>query len=122
MEDKAFMVYEYDGIGEVRMTEDTVARIAALAAVEVDGVDSLAGGLTRESIPKTSRKSLASAVDIACRDDALDIYLSLVIMMGVNIPSVCTNVQEKVKSAVESITGLSVGDINIKIGTMKVEK
>lgn len=122
MEDNTFMVYEYDNIGEVRMTEETVAKIAALAATEVDGVDSLANGLARDNVPKASRKSLAAAIDLVRKDDAIDIYLSLVITMGVNIPSVCTEVQEKVKSAVESITGLKVGDINIKIGTMKVDK
>lgn len=122
MEDNTFKVYEYENIGEVRMTEETVAKIAALAATEVDGVDSLANGLARDNVPKASRKSLAAAVDLVRKDDAIDIYLSLVITMGVNIPSVCTEVQEKVKSAVESITGLKVGDINIKIGTMKVDK
>lgn len=122
MEDNTFKVYEYENIGEVRMTEETVAKIAALAATEVDGVDSLANGLARDNVPKASRKSLAAAVDLVRKDDAIDIYLSLVINMGVNIPSVCTEVQEKVKSAVESITGLKVGDINIKIGTMKVDK
>ena len=122
MEDNKFLVYEYENIGEVQVTQEVVARIAAIAAMEVEGVDSLAGNITRELIARLSSKNLQTGVDVTVKEGALVIYLALVMNMGCNIQEASKQVQEKVKSSIEGMTGLKCGEINVKIANVKLEK
>ncbi|MGI6072808.1 MAG: Asp23/Gls24 family envelope stress response protein [Lachnospiraceae bacterium] len=111
-----------EGLGEVHVTEEVIAIIAGLAATEVEGVDSLGNNITHDIITRLSRKRLATGVKIARGDDSVEVFLRAVIEMGCIIPDVCKQIQEKVKSAIESITGVTVSSVNIEIATLKVDK
>ena len=87
-------------MGEVRIADEVVAIIAGLAATEVDGVDSMAGNITNELVGK----------------------LSLNIKYGYNIPDVSERVQDRVKSAIENMTGLTVLDVNIRIAGVNINE
>lgn len=119
MECDTYKIYDQDDIGEVRVTEDVLAIIAGLAATEVEGVDSLAGNITNEIIAKLGRKNLSAGVKVSCTDNVVFVSLSIVIGMGFSIPEVSKNVQEKVSGAIESMTGLGVGSVDIKISNVK---
>ena len=108
-------VYEKDGIGEVQIAEEVVAIIAGLAATEVGGVDSMAGNITNELVGKLGMKNLSKGVKVDVTEEHVSVDLSLNIKYGYNIPEVSEQVQEKVKSAIENMTGLTVLDVNIKI-------
>ena len=108
-------VYEKDGIGEVQIADEVVAIIAGLAATEVGGVDSMAGNITNELVGKLGMKNLSKGVKVDVTEEHVSVDLSLNLKYGYNIPEVGEKVQEKVKSAIENMTGLTVLDVNIKI-------
>lgn len=108
-------VYENDTIGEVRIADEVVAIIAGLAATEVDGVDSMAGNITNELVGKLGMKILSKGVKVDVTEEHVSVDLSLNIEYGYNIPEVSERVQERVKSAIENMTGLTVLDVNVKI-------
>lgn len=108
-------VYENDTIGEVRIADEVVAIIAGLAATEVDGVDSMAGKITNELVGKLGMKILSKGVKVDVTEEHVSVDLSLNIKYGYNIPEVSERVQERVKSAIENMTGLTVLDVNVKI-------
>ena len=108
-------VYENDTIGEVRIADEVVAIIAGLAATEVDGVDSMAGNITNELVGKLGMKILSKGVKVDVTEEHVSVDLSLNIKYGYNIPEVSERVQERVKSAIENMTGLTVADVNIRV-------
>ena len=108
-------VYENDTIGEVRIADEVVAIIAGLAATEVDGVDSMAGNITNELVGKLGMKNLNRGVKISVDDDHVSVELSLNMKYGYSIPDVSEKVQERVRTAIETMTGLTVLEVNIKI-------
>ena len=115
-------VYEKEQIGEVQIADEVVAIIAGLAATEVDGVDSLAGHMSNELTSKLGMKNLSKGVKVDVTEEHVSVHMSLNLKYGVSIPKVCEMVQEKVKNAIENMTGLSVLDVNIKIAGIHVEE
>ncbi len=114
-------VYEKDKIGEVQIADEVVAIIAGLAATEVEGVDSMAGNITNELVGKLGMKNLSKGVKVDVTEDHVSVDLSLNLKYGYNIPEVGEKVQDRVKSAIENMTGLSVLDVNIKIASVNME-
>ena len=108
-------------LGEVKIADEVVAIIAALAATEVEGVDSMAGNITNELVGKLGMKNLSKGVKVDVKDGVVGVDLNLNIKYGYAIPEVCKVVQEKVKSAIENMTGLSVSKINIGIAGVNLE-
>ena len=115
-------VYEKDQIGEVQIADEVVAIIAGLAATEVEGVDSLAGNMSNELIGKLGMKNLSKGVKVDVTEEHVSVSISMNIKYGFSIPTVCEKVQDKVKSAIENMTGLTVLDVNIKIAGVNVEE
>ena len=115
-------VYEKDKIGEVQIADEVVAIIAGLAATEVEGVDSMAGNVTNELVGKLGMKNLAKGVKVEVTEEHVSVSMSLNLKYGYSIPSVCEKVQEKVTSAIENMTGLTVLDVNIKIAGVSLEE
>lgn len=115
-------VYDKDKIGEVQIADEVVAIIAGLAATEVEGVDSMAGNITNELVGKLGMKNLSKGVKVDISEDQVSVDLSLNMKYGYSIPAVSEKVQEKVKTAIENMTGLSVMDVNIKIAGVSLEE
>lgn len=108
--------------GEVRIADEVVAIIAGLAASEVDGVASMAGNVTRDLIEKLGMKSLSKGVKITMDEKTVNVALAINIKYGFNVPTTCSKIQEKVKTAIETMTGLEVAEVNIKIVNVSMEK
>lgn len=115
-------VYEKDKIGEVRIADEVVAIIAGLAATEVDGVDSMAGNITNELVGKLGMKNLSKGVKVEVTEEHVTVGMSLNLKYGYSIPDVSEKVQEKVKNAIENMTGLTVLEVNIKIAGVSLEE
>ena len=107
-----------DKIGEIRVADDVVSIIAGLAATEVEGVGSMAGNITNEIVAKTGIKNLAKGVRVDVMDGIVTVDLNLNIRYGYAIPEVSGNVQERVRTAIETMTGLEVGTINVRIASV----
>jgi uncharacterized alkaline shock family protein YloU len=113
--EKGYTKEPVDGIGEIKISDDVVATIAGLAATEIEGVDSMSGNLTNEIVGKLGIKNLSKGVKIEMFDGQVHVELSIIMKYGYSIPKTCSQIQEKVMSAVENMTGLKVVAINIKI-------
>ena len=104
--------------GEIKVADEVVAIIAGLAATEVEGVSSMAGNITNEIVSRLGMKNLSKGIQIEIADNEVVVDVALNIAYGYSIPEVSTKVQEKVKSAIETMTGLSVATINVRIASV----
>ena len=116
-----YKIQELDGSGEVYIADEVVAIIAGLAATEVDGVASMAGNITNELVGKLGMKKLSKGVKISVLENVVTVDLALNIEYGKNILETSKTVQEKVKAAIENMTGLEVADVNIRIASVDME-
>ncbi len=116
-----YTIHENVNIGEVRVADEVVAIIAGLAATEVEGVDSMAGNITNELVSKLGMKNLSKGVKVAVGESSVIVDLALMLDYGYSIPDVSKKVQNNVKSAIETMTGLEVEIVNIKICGVKME-
>ena len=107
-----------DKIGEIRVADDVVSIIAGLPATEGEGVGSMAGNITNEIVAKTGIKNLSKGVHVDVMDGIVTVDLDLNIKYGYAIPEVSGNVQERVRTAIETMTGLEVGTINVRIASV----
>lgn len=119
-ERNAYTIKNDANIGEVKIADEVVAIIAGLAAMEVEGVASMAGNATRELISKLGMKSLSKGVKVDVLDGIVTVSLALNLLYGYGIKDVTVKVQEKVKSSIENMTGLEVADVNIRVAGVKV--
>ena len=109
------------GKGEVKIADEVVAIIAALAATEVEGVASMAGNITNELIGKLGMKNLSKGVKVDVLEGIVTVSLALNLKYNYSIVEVSARVQEKVKNAIENMTGLEVADVNIKVAGVEME-
>ncbi|MBQ2473338.1 MULTISPECIES: Asp23/Gls24 family envelope stress response protein [Lachnospira] len=116
-----YTVSENNNIGEVKISDEVVAIVAGLAATEVEGVVSLAGNITNDMVAKLGIKNLAKGVKVYVNEQTVSVSLVVNIKYGTSIPAVSTVIQEKVKSAVETMTGLDVSEVNIKISGVNID-
>ena len=111
-----------DGDGpQVHVADEVVAIIAGLAATEVEGVASMAGNITNELVSKLGMKNLSKGVKVEVAEETVSVEVALNISYGYSIPEVSEKVQEKVKSAIETMTGLSVAIVNVRIATVDMK-
>lgn len=108
-------------IGEVQISSDVVAVVAAIAATEVKGVASMAGNITNELIGRLGVKNLSKGVKIVMNEGIVWVDIALHVRYGYSIPSVCRQVQEKVKAAIETMTGLQVDTVDVRIAGVQIE-
>ena len=116
-----YKLQDVGGIGEVKIADEVVTVIAGLAATEVEGVASMEGNITNELVSKLGVKNLSKGVKVTVEDKTVTVDLALNIRFGYEIPKVSKKVQEKVKSAIETMTGLDVVAVNIKIAGVNIE-
>ena len=119
-ERNAYTIKNDANIGEVKIADEVVAIIAGLAAMEVEGVASMAGNATRELIRKLGMKSLSKGVKVDVLDGIVTVSLTLNLLYGYGVKDISVKVQEKVKSSIENMTGLEVADVNIRVAGVKV--
>ena len=81
----------------------------------------MAGNITNELVGKLGMKNLSKGVKVEVLEDSVSVDLSLNIEIGHNIPAVSAKVQDRVKTAIENMTGLSVLDVNIKIAGVNID-
>lgn len=114
-EKETYIMESIETLGEVQIADEVVAIIAGLAAMEVDGVSSMAGNATRELISKLGMKSLSKGVKVDVLEGVVTVSLALNLRYGKNIKETTIKVQEKVKAAIENMTGLAVANVNIRV-------
>jgi len=102
-------------MGSIRIADEVVGVIAGLAATEIPGVAGMSGGIAGGFAEMLGRKNLSKGVkvEVGERETAVDLFV--IVQFGVRIPDVALSIQQNVKKAVESMTGLKVVEVNIHI-------
>ena len=95
-----------DELGNIHISEEVLAGIAAAAALEVEGVGSLANA---------GKKNLARDVRVKMEDDKVQVDLSILMSYGSTIPEMGKAVQGAVETAIESMSGLEVSAVNVNV-------
>ena len=106
---------EQNDVGSVRIADEVVGIISGLAATEISGVAGMSGGLVGGIAEMLGKKNLSKGVkvEVGEKEAAVDLYI--IVEYGVRIPDVALRVQENVKKAIESMTGLDVVEVNIHV-------
>ena len=95
----------------IKISNDVVASIAGVAVSEVPGVYGMAGGITEIF----GKKSLTKGIKVDVGEKETKIDVNIIVEYGVRIPDVAFQIQNRVKKAVETMTGLNVSSVNIHV-------
>ncbi|WP_120188702.1 Asp23/Gls24 family envelope stress response protein [Ammoniphilus oxalaticus] len=101
--------------GTVRIADDVVAVIAAIAAEETEGVASMSGGIAQGFARRVSGKNVHRGVHVKVDEVEARINLHVILNYGVKMDQVCKDLQYRVKEAVEMMTGLQLVEVNVKV-------
>lgn len=109
-------------VNGIKIAEDVVAKIAGIAASEVKGVFSMNGGIAGGISEMFGKKSFSKGVkaQVTEKDATLDLYI--IVEYGSRIPDIAFEIQNKVKTAVENMTGLKVLEVNIHVQGVNLPK
>jgi len=110
------------GFGQIKISDEVVGVIAGLAATEISGVAGMSGGIAGGIAEMLGRKNLSKGVkvEVGEKEAAIDLYI--IVEYGAKIPDVSWKIQENVKKAIETMTGLSVVEVNIHIQGVNMDK
>lgn len=117
---KTLVLQEDENVGAVQIADEVVSMIASLAATEVEGIAAVGGNLTGELMSKVGVKNLGKGVKVEVKDSKVTVDLTVTVDYGYNIPATCRKMQDKVKAAIENMTGLSCTEVNIRIAGVKL--
>lgn len=115
MEKKDIIERHETELGTIRIADEVVAIIAGLAATEIKGVAGMSGGLAGGIAEMLGRKNLARGVKVEVGEKEAAVDMFVIVEYGVRIPDVATRIQENVKNAIESMTGLNVVEVNVNV-------
>ena len=121
MEKEIHAIQEESRIGEVQIADEVVGTIAALAAMEVEGVASMAGSITNELAGRLGVRNLNKGVKVEISGKSVFVDKAIHILYGSSIPKVSCQVQDRVMSAIENMTGLKVEEVNIRVAGVVME-
>lgn len=105
---------KYDS-GSIRIANEVVRIIAGIAASEVKGIVGMSGGVVDGFAELLKKKNLAKGVKVEVGEKQAAVDLFVVVEYGSKIPDIAYLVQENVKRAIESMTGLEVVEVNVHI-------
>ncbi|WDV47939.1 Asp23/Gls24 family envelope stress response protein [Clostridiaceae bacterium M8S5] len=120
--DKDTLNNEIKSSGEIKIADDVVGVIAGLAATEVEGIAGMSGGFTGDIAEILGRKNLSKGVKVSLDNSTTKVDLHVIVDYGSKIPEVSWKVQESVKNAIETMTGLEVLEVNIHVQGVKIKK
>ena len=108
---------------EIKIADDVVAVIAGVAVSEVSGVAQMAGGFAGGITEVLSgKKNLAKGIKVEVGEKDTKIDVNIIVEYGVRIPDVAFEIQNRVKKAVETMTGLSVVEVNVHVQGVNTEE
>lgn len=116
------MIEEKEANGQIQISDEVISIIAGTAAAETEGV-SLPSSAPVSSVKGFfGKKSQSKGVKVTVEENTALIEIEVVVKFGINIKNACEEVQQKVKNAVETMTGLTVSGVNINVTAIMVEK
>jgi uncharacterized alkaline shock family protein YloU len=111
-----------NGPGHIRIADEAIAVIAGTAALEAEGVAGLTGHLAEDIAEKLGRRHLGKGVTIKIENDTVTVATEISVKNGFKIQDVSREVQDRIKTAIETMTGLPVAEVNVGVSTLTLEK
>lgn len=108
--------------GNVNISDDVIGIISSIAAAEIEGISGLSGTLTEDIVEIFGKKNFSKGVKVEIVEEKVVVDLNIIVDYGVKIPDVSWQVQENVKTAIESMTGLSVSAVNVHVSGINIKK
>ena len=100
----------------IQISNDVIAVIAGVAVSEVPGVSGMAGGFAGGiSEVFSGKKNLAKGIKVDATETEAKIDVNIIVEYGTRIPDVAFEIQNRVKKAVENMTGLKVEEVNVHV-------
>ncbi len=100
----------------IKISADVVAVIAGVAVSEVPGVFGMAGGFAGGiSEVLSGKKNLSKGIKVEVGEKETKIDVNIIVEYGTRIPDVAFEIQNRVKKAVETMTGLKVVETNVHV-------
>ena len=115
MDNEKNAVKKENGLGTIRVADEVVSIIAGLATTEVEGIAGMSGGIAGGIAEILGRKNFSKGVkvEVGEKEAAVDLYI--IVKYGIRIPEVALAAQENVKRAIETMTGLTVVEVNVHV-------
>ena len=107
--------------GKIVFATDVIATIAALAAADVPGVAGMSGGMVEGITEMLGRKNLTKGVKVEVGTEEAAVDVSVIIKYGYRIQDVCSQIQQAIRGAVETMTGLRVVEANVYVQAVNFE-
>ena len=101
-------------LGDINISEEVLAMIAAAAALEVEGVSALGSGVGGD-MAAANKKGRAKAIHLSVEEDQVTVEIALLVAYGYAVPTVARAVQDAIISAVENTSGLHVACVNVSV-------
>ena len=106
----------------IQISNDVIAVIAGVAVSEVPGVSGMAGGFAGGiSEVFSGKKNLAKGIKVDATETEAKIDVNIIVEYGTRIPDVAFEIQNRVKKAVENMTGLKVEEVNVHVQGVNTE-
>jgi len=116
------MTEDYGCNANVKIANDVVGKIAAIAALEVEGVSAMGNNITTEIMGKVGAKNVLKNVRVEVLGGEVSIDICVTIEYGYSIPATSQKVQARVKQQIENMTGLDVSCVNVRIAGVSINK
>lgn len=116
------MIEEKEANGQIQISDEVISIIAGTAAAETEGVSLPSSAPVNSVKGFFGKKSQSKGVKVTVEENTALIEIEVVVKFGINIKNACEEVQQKVKNAVETMTGLTVSGVNINVTAIMVEK
>lgn len=114
---------ETEGNNGIRISDDVVSVIAGVAVSEVPGVAGMAGGFAGGiSEVLSGKKNLSKGIKVEVGEKETKIDVNIIVEYGTRIPDVAYEIQNRVKKAVETMTGLKVLEVNVHVQGVSTDK
>lgn len=111
-----------DELGNIHISEEVLAVIAAAAVLEVEGIGGLAANLGTDLAELLGKKNLSRGIHILVEEESVTVDLGILVKYGYTIPDVARAVQEAVAGSIEATSGLTVAAVNVNVGGVVFEK
>ena len=107
--------------GSIKISDEVIATITSVAVAEIEGVSGLMGSIAGEIALKFGKKNINKGIKVSSDDKEAVIDINIVVKYGIKIPEIAWEVQENVKKAVESMSGLVVTKVNVHVVGVEFE-
>lgn len=111
-----------DELGNIHISEEVLAAISAAATLEVEGVAALSANLGSDLAELLGKKHLTKGIQVTMEEEKVKVELSVLMDYGHTIPEIGKAVQDNVKNALESMTGLEIACVNVSVTGIVFEK